>query len=100
MLVAGVLTACLAVAPAMASAKCGGKNPTIKTKKKTIKGTAGNDVIDAGSGKDKIKSLGGDDIICGGKGADKIDGGAGRSEERRVGKECAITCRSRWSPYH
>ena len=23
-----------------------------------------------------------------------------RSEERRVGKECAITCRSRWSPYH
>src|SRR3546814_13398875 len=23
---------------------------------------------------------------------------AGRSEERRVGKECVITCRSRWSP--
>ena len=23
-----------------------------------------------------------------------------RSEERRVGKECWITCRSRWSPYH
>ena len=23
-----------------------------------------------------------------------------RSEERRVGKECAILCRSRWSPYH
>ena len=23
-----------------------------------------------------------------------------RSEERRVGKECAIVCRSRWSPYH
>src|SRR3546814_16097772 len=23
-----------------------------------------------------------------------------RSEERRVGKECVITCRSRWSPYH
>src|SRR3546814_17465495 len=22
------------------------------------------------------------------------------SEERRVGKECVITCRSRWSPYH
>src|SRR3546814_20076380 len=34
-------------------------------------------------------------------------GGAGtdertrrRSEERRVGKECVSTCRSRWSPYH
>src|SRR3546814_14337281 len=25
---------------------------------------------------------------------------AARSEERRVGKECVNTCRSRWSPYH
>src|SRR3546814_16768247 len=25
---------------------------------------------------------------------------AARSEERRVGKECGSTCRSRWSPYH
>src|SRR3546814_3972732 len=25
---------------------------------------------------------------------------AHRSEERRVGKECVSTCRSRWSPYH
>ena len=24
----------------------------------------------------------------------------GRSEERRVGKECRLLCRSRWSPYH
>src|SRR3546814_4786302 len=29
---------------------------------------------------------------------DRRDGG--RSEERRVGKECVSTCRSRWSPYH
>ena len=29
-----------------------------------------------------------------------ISEGMHRSEERRVGKECAITCRSRWSPYH
>ena len=27
-------------------------------------------------------------------------GVADRSEERRVGKECVTTCRSRWSPYH
>src|SRR3546814_14588992 len=27
-------------------------------------------------------------------------GGAGRSEERRVGKECVSTCRSRWSTLH
>src|SRR5881398_4238560 len=26
--------------------------------------------------------------------------GLERSEERRVGKECRLTCRSRWSPYH
>src|SRR3546814_7124623 len=31
----------------------------------------------------------------------EIDLGARmRSEERRVGKECVSTCRSRWSPYH
>ena len=23
-----------------------------------------------------------------------------RSEERRVGKECLLPCRYRWSPYH
>src|SRR3546814_3030672 len=28
------------------------------------------------------------------------DVAAARSEERRVGKECVSTCRSRWSPYH
>src|SRR3546814_4268159 len=39
-------------------------------------------------------------------GGGEPDGGAhqprlvGRSEERRVGKECVSTCRSRWSPYH
>src|SRR3546814_13345872 len=27
-------------------------------------------------------------------------GTATRSDERRVGKECVSTCRSRWSPYH
>src|SRR3546814_12851360 len=26
--------------------------------------------------------------------------GGGRSEARRVGKECVSTCSSRWSPYH
>src|SRR3546814_7912859 len=29
-----------------------------------------------------------------------FQGGALRSEERRVGKECVSTCRSRWSPSH
>src|SRR3546814_11558833 len=32
---------------------------------------------------------------------EEIEGsGMERSEERRVGKECGSTCRSRWSPYH
>ena len=30
----------------------------------------------------------------------QILAGIQRSEERRVGKECASMCRSRWSPYH
>src|SRR3546814_13370960 len=29
-----------------------------------------------------------------------LGGHEDRSEERRVGKECVSTCRSRWSPYH
>src|SRR3546814_10684450 len=33
-------------------------------------------------------------------GAIKADAPAQKSEERRVGKECVSTCRSRWSPYH
>src|SRR3546814_15335372 len=29
-----------------------------------------------------------------------IERGDNRSDERRVGKECVSTCRSRWSPYN
>src|SRR3546814_6496408 len=29
-----------------------------------------------------------------------VKNASARSEERRVGKECVSTCRSRWSPYH
>src|SRR3546814_3401913 len=40
----------------------------------------------------------------GGGAAGQVDDGifrsGSRSEERRVGKECVSTCRSRWSPYH
>src|SRR3546814_4210096 len=32
--------------------------------------------------------------------SDPLDAKGRRSEERRVGKECVSTCRSRWSPYH
>src|SRR3546814_14839563 len=36
----------------------------------------------------------------GGQRADRGHAEVDRSEERRVGKECVSTCRSRWSPYH
>src|SRR3546814_7100046 len=36
-------------------------------------------------------------FVLGHEGAGTV---AERSEERRVGKECVSTCRSRWSPYH
>src|SRR3546814_7257462 len=39
-------------------------------------------------------------IVEGRKDVLEILDDAGRSEERRVGKECVSTCRSRWSPYH
>src|SRR3546814_4606489 len=42
-----------------------------------------------------------DDTSSGNKGHTTDDGTTlQRSEERRVGKECVSTCRSRWSPYH
>src|SRR3546814_3752695 len=31
---------------------------------------------------------------------DRVNEDPERSEERRVGKECVSTCRTRWSPYH
>src|SRR3546814_7067140 len=42
-----------------------------------------------------------DHAAIGGRADHRTDGlAAERSEERRVGKECVSTCRSRWSPYH
>src|SRR3546814_14491670 len=35
-----------------------------------------------------------------GQRGDLENSGMDRSEERRVGKECVSTCRSRWSPYN
>src|SRR3546814_18031926 len=37
---------------------------------------------------------------AGGGGLEPHKSAPGRSEERRVGKECVSTCKSRWSPYH
>src|SRR3546814_12442146 len=39
-------------------------------------------------------------IVTLAEGQDAIDITRGRSDERRVGKDCVRTCRSRWWPYH
>src|SRR3546814_11048167 len=51
--------------------------------------SAGSDLLTLGGG---TNVFGADSLT--------IETGGGRSEERRVGKECVSTCRSRWSPYH
>src|SRR3546814_16770712 len=55
------------------------KQPGAKGKGKVVMATVKGDVHDIGK---------------------NIVGVVLRSEERRVGKECVSTCRSRWSPHH
>src|SRR3546814_6583403 len=62
--------------------------------------------------RDLVRQLGGEALLDGGArlavrrlavpalSAGRADRRLHRSEERRVGKECVSTCRSRWSPYH
>src|SRR3546814_10865687 len=42
----------------------------------------------------------GEDVIHRARVGVRVRDTAMKSEERRVGKECVSTCRSRWSPYH
>src|SRR3546814_12661797 len=66
-----------------------------------LKATAADDVIYGNSLDNSISGLVGHDVIHASGGNDTVMGDQGnRSEERRVGKECVSTCRSRWSPYH
>src|SRR3546814_5486767 len=65
-------------------------------------GVLKNDIANAidvlrSDGKPAVVSL--SDWLSDGKSFDSIAAQV-RSEERRVGKECVSTCRSRWSPYH
>src|SRR3546814_17175977 len=61
-----------------------------------------SDVCSSDLRPDRLGGLGDDDDLHSGAGARPrlcVEEGS-RSEERRVGKECVSTCRSRWSPYH
>src|SRR3546814_14822459 len=57
------------------------------------KGTYLNSVKDK---KEKIGRM----LLMHANSREDIDEAYARSEERRVGKECVSTCRSRWSPSH
>src|SRR3546814_20418987 len=60
--------------------------------------------LDGNGGDDTIVVNASNTTVIGGAGSDTVSyanaAAAVRSEERRVGKECVSTCRSRWSPYH
>src|SRR3546814_3209025 len=62
----------------------------------------GQDFAEFGEALQRV--AGGDDLVLllGGDDRRRLQQAAlgQRSEERRVGKECVSTCRSRWSPYH
>ena len=47
-----------------------------------------------------VEDVDGNRFIDFGAGLAVLNVGNDRSEERRVGKECGLLCRSRWSPYH
>src|SRR3546814_12492609 len=57
-----------------------------------------SDLIFAGGDADEDAFLGRQP--AGGVAGEHVVDRQDRSEERRVGKECVSTCRSRWSPYH
>src|SRR3546814_15563975 len=48
----------------------------------------------------EVAAIGNPKFLQRGDRGDRCKIGLIRSEERRVGKECVSTCRSRWSPYH
>src|SRR3546814_18362013 len=48
----------------------------------------------------EAEALGVGEVVDGGRACRRDVDDEGRSEERRVGKECVSTCISRWAPYH
>ena len=58
----------------------------------------GHDVLAIDMDEDSVQEI--SDSVTHAVQMDATDENALRSEERRVGKECVSTCRSRWSPYH
>jgi Ca2+-binding RTX toxin-like protein len=57
---------------------CGGRQATIASNDRLIRGTRAPDVIVGGRGANTIRGAGGNDVICGGYGRDRIHGGRGK----------------------
>src|SRR3546814_3075143 len=67
----------------------------------TVKTSDAKKVITVrGTAFEKASATGGSATVEAVSGAGDAGLSSFRSEERRVGKECVSTCRSRWSPYH
>jgi len=64
--------------PEALRALCGGREGTIASNDRVIRGTRGPDVIFGGRGPNKIFGGRGNDVICGGFGRDRIEGGRGK----------------------
>src|SRR3546814_15757504 len=62
--------------------------------------TAGDAVFDWSTGRYHMGVRYGTPDVSNPGDVDWDSGARSRSEERRVGKECVSTCRSRWSPLH
>ena len=76
-------------------------NPTIEVEVTLEEGIVGRAAVPSGASTGENEALelrDGDPKRYLGKGVRKAV--KNRSEERRVGKECPVLCRSRWSPYH
>src|SRR3546814_13611731 len=80
-------------APPMAIATAPAHDPQLDT---TISGVVAAELLSAVAGKRMATTVGRRVPVLGGA----VGMSADRSDERRVGKECVSTCRSRWWPYH
>lgn len=68
------------VAPSLEALQplCGGRQATITSNDRVIRGSRGPDVIVGGRGPNRIFGARGNDVICGGYGRDRIEGGRGK----------------------
>ena len=75
---AALLGLLLPSSPEALSALCEGREATIASNERSVRGTRGPDVIVGGRGPNKIVGGRGNDLICGGVGRDEIFGGRGK----------------------